>query len=76
MKFLYESDSQNKELYSRYLSASGRSYADLIYDDYGKEDKEASRRIEIKFRIKNEKGEKECIIKLLPGESKQVSCSQ
>ena len=30
----------------------------------------------VKFRIKNEKGEKECIIKLLPGESKQVSCSQ
>ena len=55
MKFLYESDPQNRELYSKYLSASGRSYADLIYDANGKEDKEASRRIEIKFRIKNEK---------------------
>ncbi len=55
MKFLYESDPQNRELYSKYLSASGRSYADLIYDANGKEDKDASRRIEIKFRIKNEK---------------------
>jgi len=59
MKFLYESDSQNRELYSKYLSASGRSYADLIYGYDGNEDKEASRRIEIKFRIKNEKSIKE-----------------
>lgn len=59
MKFLYESDPQNRELYSRYLSASGRSYADLILDEYGNEDKEASRRIEIKFRIKNEQAVKE-----------------
>jgi len=59
MKFLYTSDSQNKEIYSRYLSASGRSYSNLIYDEYGKEDKDASRRIEIKFRIKNEKSIKE-----------------
>ncbi len=59
MKFLYAGDSQNRELYSRYLSASGRSYADLIHGDTGKEDKDASRRIEIKFRIKNEKSIKE-----------------
>jgi chemotaxis protein MotB len=59
MKFLYESDSQNRELYSHYLTASGRSYADLIYGDDGNEDKDASRRIEIKFRIKNEKSIKE-----------------
>lgn len=55
MKYLYESDPENRTLYSRYLSASGRSYADLIYDENGREDREASRRIEIKFRIKNEK---------------------
>ncbi len=55
MKFLYASDPRHKKLYSKYLSASGRSYADLIYDKNGKEDKEASRRIEIKFRIRNEK---------------------
>jgi chemotaxis protein MotB len=59
MKFLYESDPSNRELYSKYLSASGRSYADLIYDNNGNEDKSASRRIEIKFRIKNEKAIKE-----------------
>ncbi len=59
MKFLYESDPQNRELYARYLSASGRSYSDLIYNENGEEDKEASRRIEIKFRIKNEKAIKE-----------------
>ncbi len=59
MKFLYESDSKNRELYSKYLSASGRSYADLILDKSGEEDKDASRRIEIKFRIKNEKSIKE-----------------
>ena len=59
MKFLYESDPANRALYARYLSASGRSYSDLIYDKNGQEDKEASRRIEIKFRIKNEKAIKE-----------------
>lgn len=59
MKYLYESDPENRTLYSRYLSASGRSYADLIYDENGREDREASRRIEIKFRIKNEKAIRE-----------------
>ncbi len=59
MKFLYTSDSQNKEIYTQYLSASGRSFSNLIYDKNGNEDKEASRRIEIKFRIKNEKSIKE-----------------
>jgi chemotaxis protein MotB len=59
MKFIYKDDPQNEELYKRYLSASGRSYSDLILDENGKEDKEASRRIEIKFRIKNEEAVKE-----------------
>ncbi len=59
MKFLYEDDPNNRELYSQYISASGRSYSDLILDAYGNEDKEASRRIEIKFRIKNEQAVKE-----------------
>jgi len=35
------------------LTASGRSFVDKIVNN-GKEDKEASRRIEIKFRIKNQ----------------------
>ncbi len=59
MKFLYQDDPQNRELYSQYISASGRSYSDLILNEYGDEDKEASRRIEIKFRIKNEQAVKE-----------------
>lgn len=53
MKFLYESNIINKELLAKYVSASGRSYSDLILKN-GIEDKDASRRIEIKFIIKNE----------------------
>jgi chemotaxis protein MotB len=59
MKFLYEDDPDNRALYRAYLSASGRSFSDLIVDANGDEDKEASRRIEIKFRIKNEEAVKE-----------------
>ena len=54
MTFLYSLDLKNKELFKKYLTASGRSFSDLIYKN-GIEDKDASRRIEIKFRIKNEK---------------------
>ncbi len=59
MKFLIESDKANSALYARYLSASGRSYSDMILNEFGDEDKDASRRIEIKFRIKNEQAVKE-----------------
>jgi chemotaxis protein MotB len=55
MKFLYEKHPKNRELFKRYVSASGRSYANAVLDKDGVEDKDASRRIEIKFRIKNEK---------------------
>jgi len=58
MKFLYSLDFKDKKLLEQYISASGRSYANLIYKN-GVEDKDASRRIEIKFRIKNEKAIKE-----------------
>ena len=54
MKFLYSLDFEDHKLLEKYISASGRSYSNLIYKE-GKEDKEASRRIEIKFHIKNEK---------------------
>jgi len=37
----------------KYLTASGRSYLDRVVQG-GKEDKEASRRIELKFRLKNQ----------------------
>lgn len=58
MQFLYESNSINKDLLNKYVSSSGKSSSDLIYKD-GVEDKDASRRIEIKFIIKNEEAVKE-----------------
>lgn len=42
-----------------FVNSSGRSSADLILDKKGVEDKDASRRIEIKFNIKNEEAIKE-----------------
>ncbi len=55
MKFLYEKYPKNENLFREYISASGRSNANTILSEDGKENKDASRRIEIKFRIKNEK---------------------
>ena len=54
MKFLYQKYPKDSKVLREYISASGRSYANPIIID-GVEDKDASRRIEIKFRIKNEK---------------------
>lgn len=54
MKFLYASNPKQAPLFREYISASGRSYANILKDKNGIEDKDASRRIEIKFRIKNE----------------------
>jgi len=59
MKFLYSLDIKNKYLLEKYISASGRSYSDRIKDKNGFEQKDESRRIEIKFRIKNEEAIKE-----------------
>ncbi|WP_226896418.1 OmpA family protein [Poseidonibacter ostreae] len=58
MQFLYTSKIADKTLLEKYVNASGRSYSDIIYKD-GVEDKDNSRRIEIKFRIKNEAAIKE-----------------
>ena len=58
MQFLYESSSIEKDLLNKYVSSSGKSSSDLIYKD-GVEDKDNSRRIEIKFIIKNEEAVKE-----------------
>ena len=58
MQFLYESNTINKDLLNKYVSSSGKSSSDLIYKDEV-EDKDASRRIEIKFIIKNEEAVKE-----------------
>ncbi|WP_321315354.1 OmpA family protein [Halarcobacter sp.] len=59
MDYLLSLDFKNKEKLRQLVVASGRSYLDLIYDKDGKEDKEASRRIEIKLNIKNEEAIKE-----------------
>lgn len=59
MQFLYDSNIIDKKLLSNYVNSSGRSSADLIVDGKGVEDKDASRRIEIKFSIKNEEAVKE-----------------
>ncbi len=53
MNYLLTLDISKKYNLQNYLTASGRSYLDRIIKD-GKEDKEASRRIEIKFRLKNQ----------------------
>ncbi|MBU3013424.1 OmpA family protein [Poseidonibacter lekithochrous] len=58
MQFLYTSQIVDKALLEKYVNASGRSYSDIIYKN-GVEDKDNSRRIEIKFRIKNETAIKE-----------------
>jgi len=59
MAFLYEQYPKNRPLFRRYLGASGRSYAEPVLGPDGKEDKEASRRIEITFRIRNEEAVRE-----------------
>ncbi len=59
MRFLYKQYPKNTKLYKKYLSASGRSFAEPILDKNNKENKDASRRIEIKFRIKNEEAVRE-----------------
>ncbi len=59
MQFLYDSNIIDKKLISKYINSSGRSDSDLIFQTNGEEDKDASRRIEIKFNLKNEEAMKE-----------------
>ncbi len=54
MEYIYSWDESENELLQKYLSANGRSYSDLILKN-GVEDREASRRIEVKFNISNQK---------------------
>jgi len=53
MNFLLTLPIAKKYSLEKYLTASGRSYLDRVVKD-GVEDKEASRRIEFKFRLKNQ----------------------
>ena len=54
MAFIYSLDEKRTATLQKYLSANGRAYSDRIYKN-GVEDKEASRRIEIKFNLSNKK---------------------
>ena len=53
MNYLLTLDFTRENNIKPLLVASGRSYLDTVYKE-GKEDKHASRRIEIKFRLKND----------------------
>ena len=59
MEFLYQQYPEKRKLFRRYLNASGRSFAEPVLRPDGREDKEASRRIEITFRIRNEQAVQE-----------------
>ena len=52
MKFLYDLDFKDKSLLEKYIVASGKVLFSGPYTTNGVEDKEASRRIEIKFELK------------------------
>jgi len=54
MNYLLSLDFTKKSNIKPLLVASGRSYLDAIRYKNGKENKQASRRIEIKFRLKND----------------------
>lgn len=54
MAFIYSWDESKNALLQRYISAIGRSYSDRIFKN-GIEDKNTSRRIEIKFSLSNKK---------------------
>lgn len=54
MNYLLSLDFTKKSNIKPLLVASGRSYLDPILKANGKENKQASRRIEIKFRLKND----------------------
>ena len=44
---------EQKALLQQILTATGKSWADLIVDEYGREDPEASRRVEFKFSLRD-----------------------
>lgn len=58
MDFIFAQDFKRKDKLRHLVISSGRSYLDPVYKN-NIEDKEASRRIEIKFSLKNEEAIKE-----------------
>ena len=61
-------DSEQTERLLQMLSVSGRSNTNLIYSEDNKENMDASRRVEIKFRLKDEEMMEE-MGEILGGES-------
>ena len=59
MDFLFSLGFDEKDRLRNLVVASGRSFLDPIYDKNNIEDRDASRRIEIKFNLKNEDAIKE-----------------
>jgi len=59
MDFLFSLGFDEKDRLRHLVVASGRSFLDPIYDENNVEDRDASRRIEIKFSLKNEEAIKE-----------------
>jgi len=59
MDFLFSLGFDEKDRLRHLVVASGRSYLDPIFNEDNIEDKDASRRIEIKFSLKNEEAIKE-----------------
>ena len=59
MQYLLSLDFAKKYDIKKIVMASGRSDLDLIFNEDGDEDKNSSRRIEIKFLLKNESAMKE-----------------
>lgn len=45
---------ENKAYLRKIVTANGRSYSNLIYDENGEEDADKSRRVEFKFRLQDE----------------------
>lgn len=50
---MYREGSEERILLQKLLTATGRSETDLIYDEYGQVDQDASRRVEFKFSLKD-----------------------
>lgn len=59
MSFLLDLDFDKRDNLKKLVVASGRSFLDPVYNSDGVELKDESRRIEIKFRLKNEDAIKE-----------------
>lgn len=50
---LLNGNRSRQELFKELLTAKGRSFSDLVYNPDGTENKDASRRVEFKFRLKD-----------------------